>query len=369
MKIETHVVDSLGGYMDKIREIAMVKGKGQNKDFVPVLWFRGQSDIGHSLMTTLHRSGVVVDRHGDIRNYSQAHYDEDMCAQHYIAKNYHYFEKVPDSRVEWLEVMQHHGMRTRLLDWSESSIHSLMFSLECFLDKKNYRDTDRNKCTPCVWILDPVRLNKRIYEILQAELQKKIEAEDNLIVGLLDELELSDNERSRTYENIKKIAESGFLKHGENHLEGIFNLSEINNEILRDRSRLKYMLREGDNFNPFFYLYSRIYSDGYVLKDRKFPPLATVQSYHSERIKAQRGVFTVFPFYDETLDASGIRKVNINPDALENNIYARDFLERIVISSPQKVAYELLANGMDDSWLYPEMPIVSNVLENRRVFA
>jgi len=368
MKIETYVVDSLGSYMDRIGKIAMDKGKDQKNDFVPVLWFRGMSDIAHSLVTTLHRSGVVVDRCGNVSNYSQAHYDEDICTQHYIAKNYHYFDKTPDSRTEWLEAMQHHGMRTRLLDWSESSIHSLMFSMECFLDNKSYRNTDRNKCTPCVWVLDPVELNKRIHKMFKEELKKEQEAADNLIVKLLEELELSDAELDRTYNNIKAFAESDFLKYGENHLDGIFNLSEINNEILRDRSRLKYMLKRGDNFNPFFYLYSRIYSDGYVLEHRGVPPLATVQSYHSERIKAQKGVFTVFPFYNEEPDDYKMRKMNMNPDALENNINAHKFLKRIVISNPQKVAYELLANGMNDSWLYPEMPIVSNVLENRMVF-
>lgn len=368
MKIKTYVVDSLGGYMDRIGQIAMDKGKGRQKSFVPVLWFRGMSDIGHSLVTTLHRSGVVVDRHGNHSNYSQAHYDEDICAQHYIAKNFHYFDKTPDSRTEWLETMQHHGMRTRLLDWSESSIHSLMFSLECFLDNKSYRNTDRNKCTPCVWILDPVELNKKIFEMFQEELRKKRETADNLIVKLLAELELSEENLDKTYKSIQAFANSDFLKYGENHLDGIFNLSEINNEIFRDRFRLKHMLKEGDNFNPFFYLYSRIYSDGYVLEHRKFPPLATVQSYHSERIKAQKGVFTVFPFYNEARDDNKIRKMNMNPDALENNIYAQEFLKRIVISNPQKVAYELLANGMNDSWLYPELPIVSNVLENRMVF-
>lgn len=365
MKIETYVVDSLGAYMDRIGQMAVSKGNDQNKGFVPVLWFRGMSDIGHSLVTTMHRSGVVVDR-CDGSNYSQAHYDEDICAQHYIAKNYHYFDKTPDSRTEWLEAMQHHGMRTRLLDWSESSVHSLMFSLECFLDNKSYRNTDRNKCTPCVWVLDPVKLNERIYRTFCAELDNN--TDKNIIVELLGELELGPDELDRICEKIKAFVGNGCLRHGENHLDGIFNLSEINNEILRDRSRLKYMLKEGDNFNPFFYLYSRIYSDGYVLTERKFPPLATVQSYHSERIKAQKGVFTVFPFYNEAPDDDKRRKMNVNPDALENNVNAQEFLKRIVISNPQKVAYELLANGMNDSWLYPEMPIVSNVLENRIVF-
>lgn len=60
--------------------------------------------------------------------------------------------------------------------------------------------------------------------------------------------------------------------------------------------------------------------------------------------------------------------MNVNPDALENNIYAPEYLHRIIISDPQRIAYELLSNGMNDSWLYPELPIVSNVLSGRKVY-
>ena len=33
----------------------------------------------------------------------------------YIARNYHFWEKEPQTNVEWFEVMQHHGVKTRML--------------------------------------------------------------------------------------------------------------------------------------------------------------------------------------------------------------------------------------------------------------
>ena len=45
-----------------------------------------------------------------------------------------------------------------------------------------------------------------------------------------------------------------------------------------------------------------------------------------------------------------------------------EYMDGIVISDPQRIAYELLSNGMNDSWLYPELPIVSNVLSGRKVY-
>lgn len=67
---------------------------------------------------------------------------------------------------EWLEVMQHHGVKTRAMDWSESAIHSLMFALEPFFDDKKYRDEERRNTVPCVWILEPGMLNKNIFKCL-----------------------------------------------------------------------------------------------------------------------------------------------------------------------------------------------------------
>jgi len=361
VKIETVIVDSLSEYMDYIGEVALKVASGKN--LVPVLWFRGMSDVRYSLVTTSYREKICTKCIDDY-NYSEAHYDEDICTQHYIAKNYHFFAKNPVSRTEWLEVMQHHGMRSRLLDWSESSIHSLLFSIESFLDNKNFHRLDRDKCVPCVWILEPAKLNQRIYKIMN----EKLVSDVSFIKKLLKELEMTNRETNKAVKRIQSFFQKNSFHIGGTHLNGIYNLSEINNEIFRDRQRLRYMILNGESVNPFFYLLSRIYSDGYILGDRILPPLATVQSYHSERIKAQRGVFTVFPFYDELPGDTEKKEMKINPDAMENNECAPECLRKIIVNNPQKIAWDLLANGMDNSWLYPEMPIVSNVLTNRKIY-
>lgn len=359
MSFAKKCVDSLGAYMDQISEIA----QQYKRDSIspPILWFRGQSNAGYSLIPSLLRTKARAEKQPEYDNYTNLHYAEDIRTQHYIAKNFHLLSREPSSRVEWLEVMQHHQVNTRVLDWSESSLHSLLFALEPFLDDSKFNRESRKKCVPCVWVLSPKALNKKIVEHLRynTDLTKK----------LMDDLSMEDTEKA---EIVKRLNEYGELEiYSETketeHIDYIFNLSSINDEILRDRNRLKELMLKGNVVNPYYYFLSRIYSDGFVLHERVLPPLCVVHPYHSERIKAQKGVFSVFPFYEEKPQDTVLRKNNINPDAMEYNRMAEDCLCQIMIRNPQKIALQMMQNGMNDSWLYPEMPVVSSEIENHRI--
>lgn len=215
-------------------------------------------------------------------------------------------------------------------------------------------------CIPCVWVLEPGVLNCKIVEYLKDK--------SKLVESFLNELTEDDSEKQKILDKIKQMGDPKYhTTDGTAHLDYIFNLSVINDEILRDRNRLLYLLKNGEVINPFYYILGRIYSDGYILENRDLPPLAVVHPYHSERIKVQKGVFTVYPFYREK-DASLRRQFGMNPDAMDNNAMAQGCLYKIVINNAQKVAKEMLVNGMNDSWLYPEMPIVSSEIENRRIY-
>lgn len=357
MPLKKVCVNSLGAYMEQVALIA--QNCSVNSMCPSILWFRGQSNANYSLIPSLFRTKARAEK--KIGNYTKLHYAEDIRTQHYIAKNFHLLSQEPSSRVEWLEVMQHHQVNTRVLDWSESSLHSLLFALEPFFDGNKYKEDSRKKCAPCVWILLPKMLNKRIMEYLQQDI--------DLQRSLMNDLRVNKRDEDKILKNFEKYGKFDMYSETEetNHIDYIFNLSSINDELLRDRNRLRELLIEGDVINPYYYLLARIYSDGYVLKDRKLPPLCVVHPYHSERIKAQKGVFSVFPFYKEQSQDSNLRRNNINPDAMEFNCMAADCLYQILIKNPQKIALEMLENGMNDSWLYPEMPVVSSEIENHRI--
>jgi hypothetical protein len=54
---------------------------------------------------------------------------------------------------EWYFLMQHYGLPTRLLDWTESPLVALFFALA--------ESSPKQEHGPCVWILNPAELNRK----------------------------------------------------------------------------------------------------------------------------------------------------------------------------------------------------------------
>ncbi|RJF83822.1 FRG domain-containing protein [Azospirillum cavernae] len=116
------------------------------------LWFRGCGDSNHKLIPSLYR-------HPEKTNFSDLFSLESEIIARFRARAIPYCNAVPSDNWDLLFLMQHHGIPTRLLDWSENPYISLFFSLTTasysVVGKTRAFDKDA-----AVWFLNPNSWNQ-----------------------------------------------------------------------------------------------------------------------------------------------------------------------------------------------------------------
>ncbi|MBK9359584.1 MAG: FRG domain-containing protein [Bacteroidales bacterium] len=102
------------------------------------LWYRGHSNTNWQLIPKLYRqNNLYLFEREMIRDFK--------------LRSSEYIEIAPVNDFDYLFVMQHYGLPTRLLDWTESYLVALFFAVfECELESD-----------ACVWVLDPWYLNEK----------------------------------------------------------------------------------------------------------------------------------------------------------------------------------------------------------------
>ena len=346
--INTFLVDSLEDYLRIVSDINEINNyRFESKRKVSPMWYRGNKRQHYNLIPTLLR-----DSKGEEERYNRDHLREDYRYQHFRSKCNQLVDINPRSRIEWTEVMQHYCAYTRMMDWSESAITALMFALEYFIEPGNEKGQQykRSTSTPTVWVLNPVGLNAKIYNgfIGNKELIRQ-GLEEVIPVGL------SEDKRRTFLEKIEEHMVKGcdrfLLDPDDPYIQGIVCLAAMEADRVDISERMFYLLDSGE-YNPFFYLLLRYYSDGLPIEKAKLPPLAIVHPYHSSRIQAQHGVFTVTPHYK--IDKKMVKgPEDCRAMELQPNIF--DCLYKIRIMRPAYVAKELLVIGERRTSIFPEM--------------
>ena len=103
-----------------------------------LVWYRGQDRADWRLVPSIARVGGNLNAElTTIKRFKQN-------AAPYLAQR-------PADEWEWIFLMQHHRAPTRLLDWTESPLVALYFSI---------KNPAHDAFPSAVWCLDPIELNK-----------------------------------------------------------------------------------------------------------------------------------------------------------------------------------------------------------------
>ena len=135
------LVTSIGEYL---KEIIRITRHGDNGD-VYFQWYRGHANKEWELIPKVQR-GFVGSEEDLLRR--ERYYTNDFQARASVFKS----PALPiNEYANWLTLMQHYGLPTRLLDWSRSPLVALYFAV-----------SDKSQCEEdgCIWMLTPGKLNE-----------------------------------------------------------------------------------------------------------------------------------------------------------------------------------------------------------------
>lgn len=135
-KIRSKQISSVAEYVQCVMDVA--------DDFDSSyggVWFRGIKDRSLSLVP-----GTIW------RKVS----DEDSLVEDFLIESPAYASQEYSEPWHLYGLMQHHGLPTRLLDWSKSPLAGLFFALD-------FQGEAEPGHMPCVWMLNPFDLNKECH--------------------------------------------------------------------------------------------------------------------------------------------------------------------------------------------------------------
>ncbi len=147
VELDGEDITSIDGLISALRAASVDSNGGFRR-----LWFRGHAVFEWKLVPSLVR--LILSRHGE---------DVDLGGlarrERYALRRFQQMatavlsNRVINQESEWLLLMQHYRMPTRLLDWTENPLVALYFAV----GERGHDHEDG-----ALWMLDPLALNKKI---------------------------------------------------------------------------------------------------------------------------------------------------------------------------------------------------------------
>ena len=133
MKFEDITVNSVSELITSIFNHSVI--------FKKPVWYRGHSNKTWELRPLIFRSNLKCGKRDEMNLIKKFKQDATLLVN-----------PLPANQYEWLFIMRHYGVPTRLLDWTESPLVGMYFTVN------EYKNKDKDGV---LWALSPLDLNKQ----------------------------------------------------------------------------------------------------------------------------------------------------------------------------------------------------------------
>jgi hypothetical protein len=292
-------------------------------------WFRGHSDYNNKLLPSIFRQGHAY----SVSLNEQKMFDE-------FRRRYPEEASAHKNTYEWLTLMQHYGLPTRLLDWSSNLLVSFYFCCSSDLSVDG-----------ALYIFDPTLMERDFCfnELLEMQIQEKSRSDfyRRIIYKMSDYFNDATLLNGVSLHDIKSniMTKSRFCGLSTGSCEDFVGIVV--------RTDLSDTIDHGGNQFPL------MFQD--VI--REFSSIVPFRSPHlNPRIRQQQGCFT----FHGGMYIDGKEFIRVEP--MEQHAYCQNSLLKLKISAADKpkLLMELDYVGIREATLFPEMEYQAN--EIRRLF-
>jgi hypothetical protein len=149
-KLKTKSVQTLKEYISLVEGLRVTR-KGP-------IWYRGCGKVTHKLKPSLyrHKGSKTIDNFMCLEKLLLARFQQRSIPFH---------SRSLSDPWDWIFLMQHYGVPTKLLDWSESPLMALFFAVTSARHSLDSRGRIIFSSDASIWFLDPEGWNKRAVEL------------------------------------------------------------------------------------------------------------------------------------------------------------------------------------------------------------